>query len=76
MAVDRSPEAMVAFLWLRANVLRREDAVVFLHVQDSKSGDEESAQKTLAPFEEVCSAHAIQVSRSVIVAVEPYLCCA
>ena len=62
LAVDRSPESMVAFLWLRANVLRPGDTVLLLHVHDGrKGGAEEGAKKTTAPFEELCSAHAIQV---------------
>jgi hypothetical protein len=61
LGVDRSPESMVAFLWLRANVMRPGDTVLLLHVHDGKSGAEEGAKKTTAPFEELCSAHAIQV---------------
>lgn len=67
VAVDRSSEARIAFLWLRANVLRSDDTVVLLHVHDGKSDAEERAQKTLAPFEELCSAQAIPVFECVAV---------
>ena len=60
LAVDDSPEAAVAFSWVRANVLRPSDSLALVHVHDPGVG-EEQARRKVAKLEELCHKHGIPV---------------
>jgi len=58
LAVDDSPEAAVAFSWVRANVLRQSDSLELVHVHDPGVSQQEARGK-VAKIEELCGAHGI-----------------